>query len=173
MLWGENRGKWKSQQSPGVEPRTPLAWAASALPLSHNSRTTTNPHNPLCILPDVWLRHFSTICAAWGKMLSVLVWSIEIVYVLMSNSVSGRNFHDITTHFICLYTCWMLYHFNCMIMRWKQLWLFCINACRNWWKWCTTWKDETGKCAQVYLLNGSMVSTVTCDMSCSTHYQRR
>ena len=24
MLWGENRGKWKSQQSPGVEPRTPL-----------------------------------------------------------------------------------------------------------------------------------------------------
>ena len=40
----------KGRQPPGVEPRTPLAWAASALPLSHNSRTTTNPHNPLCIL---------------------------------------------------------------------------------------------------------------------------
>ena len=50
MLWGENRGKWKGRQLPGVEPRTPLAWAASALPLSHDSRTTTNPHNPLCVL---------------------------------------------------------------------------------------------------------------------------
>ena len=47
MLWGTNRGKWKGRQSPWVEPRTPLAWAASALPLSHNSRTTTGPHNPL------------------------------------------------------------------------------------------------------------------------------
>ena len=36
----------KRQQSPGVEPRTPLA-CMSALPLSHNSQTTTNPHNPL------------------------------------------------------------------------------------------------------------------------------
>ena len=27
-----------------------LACAASALPLSHDSRTTTNPHNPLYIL---------------------------------------------------------------------------------------------------------------------------
>ena len=30
-LWGENRGKWKGHQSTGVEPRTPLAWDASAL----------------------------------------------------------------------------------------------------------------------------------------------
>ena len=36
----------KCQQSPGVEPRTPLA-CMSALPLSHNSQTTTNPHSPL------------------------------------------------------------------------------------------------------------------------------
>ena len=34
MLWGENRGKWKGRQSLGVEPRTLLAWATSALPLS-------------------------------------------------------------------------------------------------------------------------------------------
>ena len=33
----------KGRQSLGVEPRTPLAWAANALPLSHDSRTTTNP----------------------------------------------------------------------------------------------------------------------------------
>ena len=30
-LWSKNRGKWKGQQSTGVKPRTPLAWAASPL----------------------------------------------------------------------------------------------------------------------------------------------
>ena len=40
MLWGENKRKWKGLQPPGVEPRTPLAWAASPLPLSDDSRTT-------------------------------------------------------------------------------------------------------------------------------------
>ena len=49
-LWGKNRGEWNGRQSPGVEPRTPLAWATSALPLSHDSQTTTNPHNPLYVL---------------------------------------------------------------------------------------------------------------------------
>ena len=44
MLWGENRGKWKGRQLPGVEPRTTLAaWAASALPLSHFP--LFSPHN--------------------------------------------------------------------------------------------------------------------------------
>ena len=63
MLWGENRGKWKSQQSPGVKPRTPLAWATSALPLSHNSRTTTSPHNPL-----LYVLHILSGCQVcdWG-----------------------------------------------------------------------------------------------------------
>ena len=37
---GKSRGKWKGRQSLGVEPRTPLAWAASVLPLSHDSWTT-------------------------------------------------------------------------------------------------------------------------------------
>ena len=43
MLWGEKRGNKKGQLSPGVQPRTPLAWTASALPLSHDSLTATNP----------------------------------------------------------------------------------------------------------------------------------
>ena len=47
---GKNRGKWNCQQLPEVELRTLLAWAASALPLSHDNRTTTNPHNPLYVL---------------------------------------------------------------------------------------------------------------------------
>ena len=46
----QNRGKWKGQQPAGVKPRTSLAWAATALPLSHNSRTTTKPRNPLHVL---------------------------------------------------------------------------------------------------------------------------
>ena len=69
MLWGEIRGKWKSRQRPGVEPRTPLAWVASALPLSHDSRMTTNPHYPLCVLispHNIQIHLFP----AWGKMLS-------------------------------------------------------------------------------------------------------
>ena len=60
MLWGESRGK--GQQSPGIEPRMPLACAASALPLSYDARTTTNPHNPY-VCPEFdswWLPAFST-----------------------------------------------------------------------------------------------------------------
>ena len=49
MLWGEVK-KAGSHREPGVKPKTPLAWAASALPLSHDSCTTTNPHNPLYVL---------------------------------------------------------------------------------------------------------------------------
>ena len=40
-------------QSPGVKPRTPLAWATNALPLSHDIQTTTNPHNPLYICTTI------------------------------------------------------------------------------------------------------------------------
>ena len=50
MLWGENRSKWNSWQSLGVEPKTSLAWATSALPLSHDSQKTTNLNNHLCVL---------------------------------------------------------------------------------------------------------------------------
>ena len=56
MLWGE---KWKGWQSPGVEPRTTLGWATSALQLSHDSRITTNPHNPVYVSREkrpTWLK---------------------------------------------------------------------------------------------------------------------
>ena len=42
-----DEAKWKGWQLLWLEPRTPLAWAASALLLSHVSQTTTKPHNPL------------------------------------------------------------------------------------------------------------------------------
>ena len=50
MRWKLIEESGKDWQPPGVEPRTPLAWAISALPLSHDSQTTTNPHNPLYVL---------------------------------------------------------------------------------------------------------------------------
>ena len=42
-------GSEKGRQPQEVEPRTPLAWAVSALPLSYSNQTTTNPHNPLYV----------------------------------------------------------------------------------------------------------------------------
>ena len=88
----------KGWQPSGVEPRTPLAWAASALPLSYNNQTTTNPHNPRYVLhrwywmpqshtrqplsmchqnfvrgwPEVYFRLITSkfpLFPAWGKML--------------------------------------------------------------------------------------------------------
>ena len=43
--------------------RIPLAWAASALPLSYDSRTTTNPHNPLYVLHRwYWMPQTLSMC---------------------------------------------------------------------------------------------------------------
>ena len=43
----------KANSHPGIKPRTPLACAASALPLSYNNWTTTSPHNPLYGMPQL------------------------------------------------------------------------------------------------------------------------
>ena len=67
MLWGENRGKWKSRE---LNPGHLLAWAASALPLSHDSRTTTNPHNPLWVRQDA----FSRKCMVAWDFGSIATW---------------------------------------------------------------------------------------------------
>ena len=62
MLWGENRG-WKCRQLPGVKPRTPLAWAASALPLSHNSLTVVSCCRSVA---EHWRLTWLSFCA-WGE----------------------------------------------------------------------------------------------------------
>ena len=54
----------KSWQLLEVKPRKPRA--ASALPLSHNSQTTTNSHNLLYILPAQCLRDITTCLSTWG-----------------------------------------------------------------------------------------------------------
>ena len=55
MLCGKNREKWEGRQSLGVKPRTLLAWAASAVPLTHNSRMTTNLY--FCLITSNFI-HF-------------------------------------------------------------------------------------------------------------------
>ena len=108
MLWSENR-EVKTWQLLGVEPRTPLAWAvsvlplsrqcsateppvlchwaASALPLSHNSWTTTSPHN---------------LFPAWGKML----WAHNItIATLQRESGMFTVWHEL--NFVsCTYIMW-------------------------------------------------------------------
>ena len=45
MLWVEIEESEKAGSRRRLNPGS-LAWAASALPLSHDNRTTTTPHNP-------------------------------------------------------------------------------------------------------------------------------
>ena len=40
---------YTKQSKTGDRENLQLAWATSALPLSYNNRTTTSPHNPICI----------------------------------------------------------------------------------------------------------------------------
>ena len=49
----------------GEKAGTPLDWATSALPQSHDSQTTTNPHNPLyyCTSGIYWISLISRLCA--------------------------------------------------------------------------------------------------------------
>ena len=54
MLWGENRGKWKKLAAAGSRTQDTSG-------LSHDSRTTTNPHNPLYVLKCIVIKtHYTT-----------------------------------------------------------------------------------------------------------------
>ena len=65
-----------------AKPRTSLAWATSALPQSHNNRTTTNPQNPLC-LPHRWYWAFRV----WEKTLSMGSFLMKRIFQLTPNGV--------------------------------------------------------------------------------------
>ena len=67
----QKKGKWNGLQPPGVEPRTPLAWATSALPQSHDSQTTANPHNPQLVPP---VQHIWRILRVGGRPAVVAQW---------------------------------------------------------------------------------------------------
>ena len=47
----------EKRQLPGVKPRTPLAWAASVLPLTHNSQIITNLYFCLITSKFIYFQH--------------------------------------------------------------------------------------------------------------------
>ena len=110
--------KVKSRQSPGVEPRTPLAWAANALPLSHNSRTTTSPHNSLCVLHR------------WYGMPQSHTW--QPLSMCRQNSVRGQPENSLRqerTHAECFSTICAVHIEDC-----EGWWLFgcCGSVVEHW-----------------------------------------
>ena len=113
-------GSEKGRQLPEVEPRTPLTWAPSALPLSLDSRTTTNPHNPLCILLfhfPLFLLHNIQIhlFPAWGKMLSANQVYMAATQVLVARSSSNGDTVAVCGQFL------PTFHRNVVYML-KRLW---------------------------------------------------
>ena len=69
----------------------PLAWAASALPLSHDSQTTTNPHNPLYVLHR------------WYWMLQSHTWQPQSVAARYVTSAAGGYFCLTTSKFLWVF----------------------------------------------------------------------
>ena len=101
-----NRGKWKGRQLPRVESRTP--WATSVLPLTHDSRTTTNPHTPyrpLAAQANVsWVRllapaglftflYFHLIIHLLDTLFVCLFVVVVVVVVVVVIAVVSRQFY--------------------------------------------------------------------------------
>ena len=88
----KNRGKWKSWQVPGIEPKTPglcSQWSAAEL---YDTQTTTSPHNLLYVLFR-WYWHafslfsyYNIFTPKWNKNSNRSLWtamtrrSSELVY---------------------------------------------------------------------------------------------
>ena len=122
MLWGKNRRSEKAGSHWESNPGHPLAWAASALPLSHDSQTTTNPHNPLYVQLSLPLFENLHILSSTMHMVSIFThyaiceWHLVGAYVavhlqyisLYSWSVSSVN--HVTT--VIWPTDWDKYNFK-------------------------------------------------------------
>ena len=100
-----DEAKWKGWQLLWLEPRTPLASAASALPLSHVSQTTTKPHNPLYateafhymhirLMHNSFFTHKSTRHSALLTLLPSVYKEIHIFHVQQHNNIT----HTPTCH---------------------------------------------------------------------------
>ena len=73
MLWGENRGKWKGWQSPGIEPRTPGLCSQCCL-FQHEARVLSIHSlsvSTVCINPSSQ-SHIVVDLKSWVFMLLVL-----------------------------------------------------------------------------------------------------
>ena len=102
MLWGRNRGK--GRQPLGVKPRTPLTWAASALPLSHDNRRTTNPHKPLyyCIFTSWHLISFIFSMRQDALSMPMHIWGYKLCVVLHQSLLRGSFVNTDETNAVCI-----------------------------------------------------------------------
>ena len=73
----------------------PLPWATSALPLSHNSRRSTNPHNPPYVLHRwYWMPQLHTWQAyrgLWGLVVVRLSWLSGRALAAQARGVLGST----------------------------------------------------------------------------------
>ena len=101
MLWGRNRGK--GRQPLGVKPRTPLTWAASALPLSHDNRRTTNPHEPLycCIFTSQHLISFISSVRQDALSMPMHIWGYKLCVVLHQSLLRGMFVNTDEANTVC------------------------------------------------------------------------
>ena len=98
MLWGENRRKWKSQQSPGVEPRTPLAWATSCTQVL--AQLTPWVSGNLRCLTNVWLTQHTDTHTYGGR--SQCFWNYYGSYLRM----------DRYQYKVCSLAYWLVVHYG-------------------------------------------------------------
>ena len=91
--WDESRGKWKAGSHQESNPGH-LACAASALPLSHDNWTTTNPHNPLqsstvlyrhCKI-TIWYNYWTSYQFIGVHMLAVCCILLNFIFLNFSYS---------------------------------------------------------------------------------------
>ena len=86
----------KGQQWPVVEPKTPLAWAATALPLSHDSQITTN-HN---IIEDCDCDHWQ-LKLSWVQLLETAnLFTFLYVHIITSKFLFPQREGCWTMHFL-------------------------------------------------------------------------
>ena len=93
MLWGKIEESEKAGSRPaGVEPRTPLAWATNALPLSHDSWTTTNPHNPAQVVMNASVTHLDSTINTKPVCESVIKSTMQTICFIIQHLMQVENY---------------------------------------------------------------------------------
>ena len=107
MLWGKNREKWKGRQLLGVKPRTPLAWATSALPLTHNSQIATNLYFCLITSKFIYFQHEAR-CSEHLDCENYSAWVFLLMEKISSQTLAEFWWHILTNYQVC--NCGIQYH---------------------------------------------------------------
>ena len=105
-----------------VKPWAPLAWAASVLPLSHDSRTTTNPHNSLYVLHlFIYFQHEAR-CSEHFRVRKPLS--------MGSFLIDGENFRSTPNGLLMTHAEWLP---RCVTEAFSTTCAVHIEGCENWW----------------------------------------